>query len=119
MNKTEKIRQLNDQARQSLGLLNQHVRVVMTQGVAYLEDEDRVRILQEVRNFGAPGFAAFVEGDDPYEEHDFGAFDYNETRYYWKIDYFEADTDFNYGADDPANPETTVRVLTIMEASEY
>lgn len=31
----------------------------------------------------------------------------------------EADSDFRYGAENPDNPETTVRVLTIMMAHDW
>ena len=62
-------------------------------------------------------FDAFTEGNDPYGEHDFGAFVLGSERLFWKIDYY--DRDLRYGSDDPANPAVTRRVLTIMLASEY
>jgi hypothetical protein len=34
-------------------------------------------------------------------------------------DLYEADSDFRYGAETPDNPATTVRVLTIMMASDW
>ena len=63
-------------------------------------------------------FADFNEGDDPYGEHDFGAFNVGNERILWKIDYF-ADADCEEGAEDPSDPAQTFRVLTIMRSREY
>jgi len=50
-------------------------------------------------------------------EHDFGSFDYCGERIFWKIDYY--DRECRYGSENPADPEQTTRVLTIMLAKEY
>lgn len=34
-------------------------------------------------------------------------------------DLYEADSDFRYGAEAPDNPDTTIRVLTIMMARDW
>lgn len=62
-------------------------------------------------------FDAFDFGNDPHGEHDFGALDLAGQRLFWKIDYY--DLDLRYGSSDPANPDQTRRVITIMLASEY
>lgn len=63
-------------------------------------------------------FDTFTADNDPYGEHDFGAFDAGGEKIFWKIDYYDA-RDPDLGADNPADPETTERALTIMLASEY
>lgn len=87
-------------------------KVVMTQGVAALSEAERLEALDAVRRFDA-----FSEDNDPHGERDFGAFDVAGCRLYFKIDYY--DPTMTYGSDDPADPEKTVRVLTIMLAEEY
>ena len=59
----------------------------------------------------------FSPDDDPYGEHDFGAFTLCGQRLFWKIDYY--DHTMRQGSPDPSDPILTVRVLTIMLASEY
>jgi hypothetical protein len=83
-------------------------RVVMTAGVA--ESPDREQIITQVREF-----KAFSEDNDPRGEHDFGNFEINGVKYYFKIDYYDAN--YHYGAD----PYTDLfrRVLTILRADEY
>ena len=61
-------------------------------------------------SIGHPG-----EGRDV--RHDFGAFVHNGERVFWKIDYY--DPSLTKGSEDPADPQQTARVLTIMLASEY
>ena len=50
-------------------------------------------------------------------EHDFGAFDYQGQKIFWKFDYYDLNKQFY--SEDPADPAQTCRVLTIMLASEY
>ena len=59
-------------------------------------------------------FEAFDNGNDPHREHDFGAFEIDDQRYFWKVDLYE-EPDVK-----SANGEPVVtRVLTIMLAEEY
>lgn len=64
-------------------------------------------------------FDTFEAENDPDGCHDFGAVDIRGQKVFWKIDLYEADSDFRYGAETPDNPSTTVRVLTIMMASDW
>jgi hypothetical protein len=56
-------------------------------------------------------------GTTPHGERDFGAFDHDGRRIFWKIDYY--DRALHHGGEDPSDPGQTARVLTIMLASEY
>ena len=69
-------------------------------------------VLHTVRDFDA-----FTADNDPYGEHDFGAFDYEGERLFFKIDYF--DLALEGLSLDPTDPMVTHRVLTVMLASEY
>lgn len=103
-----RIRELNDLFRSTfIG-----GKVMMTQGVAALDERTKAQVLTKVREF-----KDFEEGNDPHAEHDFGAFNVEDQKYFWKIDYY--DKSLQYGSQDPANPNDTTRVLTIMRSDEY
>ena len=74
---TDRIRVLNDDFRRSFvgGL------VMITAGVEAMPAEQRRSLLAKVR-----AFDAFTEDNDPHGEHDFGAVDEGDVRYFWKID---------------------------------
>ena len=63
------------------------------------------------------GFDDFGEANDPHGEHDFGAFELDGEKLFWKFDYY--DLQGRFGSEDPSKPTKTLRVLTIMLASEY
>ncbi len=104
----EKIRQLNDSFRKSF----QGGRVVITPYVQSLTDDDRNELMKQVQ-----AFDNFTEDNDPYGEHDFGAINFKNDTYFWKIDYYDAD--YNYFSPDPSDPNVTNRVLTVMRGDEY
>ena len=108
-NNAERIAQLNDEFRKAAG---QGGHVYMTQGIQALPPEDRFQVLNLVKTFND-----FLEGNDPYGEHDFGALDFKGERIFWKIDYY--DKSMERGSEDPADPEVTERVMTVMLAREY
>jgi Protein of unknown function (DUF3768) len=87
-------------------------RVVITQGIRALPEADQSAIREKVETF-----QAFTPDNDPHGERDFGAFEHNGHRVFWKIDYF--DPSLTWHSEDAADPSKTVRVLTIMLAEEY
>lgn len=87
-------------------------KVVITAGVAGLPLDVKARVLIQVQSF-----ADFNADNDPYGEHDFGSFEVAGEKFFWKIDYYDVLCEF--GSEDPADPEKTTRVLTIMLAGEY
>ena len=64
-------------------------------------------------------FETFEPENDPEGWHDFGAVEVRGETVFWKLDLYEADSDFRYGAEAPDNPATTMRVLTIMLARDW
>ena len=52
-----------------------------------------------------------------YEEHDFGSFEAEGEKIFFKIDYY--DRTLTHHSPDPADPTVTERVITIMLADEY
>ena len=86
--------------------------VTITAGLHLLGEEFVTAALLAVREF-----TTFTEDNDPDGEHDFGALNIESRKLFWKIDYF--DPTMTIGADDPANIDSTRRVLTVMLAEEY
>jgi hypothetical protein len=118
--KLEKIRKLNDEARTLFLSIesflqsgrSSSVRVHLTPGITEFFPEDMADILRRVYEYDD-----FTDDNDPNGERDFGLFEYEGEKIFWKIDYY--DRDLKGGSEDPSDPEQTTRVLTIMLASEY
>ena len=89
-------------------------RMHLTSSLAMAEDGLALEAVQAV---GA--FDIFEPENDPSGWHDFGAVDIRGEKIFWKIDLYEADSDFRYGAEAPDNPATTMRVLTVMMAQDW
>ncbi len=102
------IAHLNDACRKRLP----HQHCFMTSGVRALFESSLPELLKIVREY-----KEFTEDNDPYGEHDFGAFDFQGHRLFWKIDSY-ADSSLTFGADNPLSPNAA-RVITIMLANEY
>ena len=107
--KTDTIRRLNDAFRAGRADLGQYL---ATPGINELGEGAVQNIAERVRQFDD-----FSRDNDPRGEHDFGSFDYEGQKIFWKIDYYNPALDG--GSEDPADPAVTVRVLTVMLASEY
>ncbi|MBX9574048.1 MAG: DUF3768 domain-containing protein [Caulobacteraceae bacterium] len=103
-----RIRALNDRLRRD----HHGGRILVTPGVSAKGFLTLVAALEAVRTFDA-----FEPDNDPYGEHDFGAFSIGADRLFWKIDYY--DQSLTSAAVDPACANGCVRVLTIMLAEEY
>ena len=111
---SEAIRSLNDRFRKGdSSILG---KVLMTAGVQSLMDIDPQMRLGEVI-VAVRSFNDFSEDNDPHGEHDFEAIDMLGKKLFWKIDYYAPH--MLHGSEDPSDTAKTVRVLTIMLASEY
>ena len=102
------IAELNDAFRRSFT----GGQVFLTCGIRSLSQEARDAITERVRSF-----EEFDESNDPFGEHDFGAFDHDGQRIFWKIDLY--DRQYRFYSPDPTDPAKTNRVLTILLAEEY
>ncbi len=122
VSRAEQIAQLNDKARQAMGLA---CRAVATVGFRALPSAEQSVVRELIETYDA-----FTPDNDPYGERDFGAIhqasDGSWTtarpkealqKVLWKIDYY--DPSLQWGSEDPTNPAVTRRVLTIMLAEEY
>ena len=87
-------------------------RVVLTLGINTKPSNEIAEIIRKVKQFNN-----FTTANDPYEEHDFGSFDYKGQKIMFKIDYY--DRNLQYLSEDPADASKTIRVMTIMLADEY
>ena len=109
MDSTAKIRGLNDALR---AIAAGNGRVYVTAGISALPMQDQVHIMWRVRDF-----SAFTPENDPHGQHDFGSFEYDGKKIFWKIDYY--DRQLKFGSPDPADESVTTRVLTVFLAEEY
>jgi len=105
---TDRIRALNDELRRNLP--DGHA--VMTPGIAALGPEAAARIVKTIAVYDD-----FCNANAPYEEHDFGSFEADRHRIFFKIDYY--DKALACHSPDPSDPSVTERVITIMLAEEY
>jgi hypothetical protein len=105
---TAKIRALNDELRRNFTAGHAFI----TPGVAALGPEAVARIVQTIGVYDA-----FCQANDPYGEHDFGSFEAEGESIFFKIDYYDLGLQFH--SPDPADPNVTRRIVTIMLAEEY
>ena len=103
-----KIRALNDAFRKTFW----GGRVMMTAGVAALENPVRNAVVETIK-----AFDAFDDDNDPWAEHDFVSIEHDDQTYFAKIDYYDRKLEAH--SEDAADPEKTCRVMTIMLAEEH
>jgi Protein of unknown function (DUF3768) len=106
--KRAKIRALNDAFRKTF----RGGRVMMTAGVAALENPVRNAVVEKIK-----AFDAFDDDNDPWGEHDFVSVEHDGQTYFAKIDYYDRKLEAH--SEDAADPEKTCRVMTIMLAEEH
>jgi hypothetical protein len=87
-------------------------KVLLTNSVAALCDIRKTKVLTAIQ-----AYKSFTDANNPHGERDFVTVEVDGERYFGKIDYYAPDME--HGSDDPADPAKTVRVLTIMHASDY
>lgn len=102
------IKTLNDKFRKTL----LGGKVMLTRGIYSKGQACINEILDNVKMFND-----FNHGNDPYNEHDYGSFEYEGEKIMWKIDYY--DSDLRYYSNDPTDITKTIRVMTVMLAEEY
>jgi len=107
--RAKRIADLNDKFRKSLVTGG---RTYMTAGVNAKGTEFVAKALIKVI-----AFDDFTADNDPHGEHDFGSFELEGEKLFWKIDYYDLAGEF--GSEDPTDPKKTLRVLTVMLAEEY
>lgn len=104
-----RIRELNDALRtQGRG----NGTIAMTRGVI-----DHGATFVQRAHAAVVAFDDFTDENDPYHEHDFGSFEIDHVRLFFKVDYYDRTRE--YGSPDPADERVTHRVLTILLAEEY
>ena len=91
----------NDNLREKIPHIAKPNSLLITKGITNLSPVSIIEILEKVKNFND-----FNKENDPWGEHDFGAFDYKGQKIFWKIDDYNGHDGYNL-------------VLTIMLADEY
>ena len=116
--KIEKIALLNDELRKKLitGELfkaDSKDKAYITKGASVFANG--INKMQFLNNVAL--YTNFTEDNNPHGERDFGNFMYQKEKIFWKIDY--KDNAMMYHSPDASDPSQTIRVLTIMKASEW
>jgi hypothetical protein len=105
---SERIRELNDAFRQTFA----GGKMVMTASVAALPQMVKASALVKLAEFND-----FAPENNPHGEHDFLSFEHCSRKFLWKCDYYNKEMDG--GSEDPADPDKTIRVGTLMFAEDY
>lgn len=106
----EAIAQLNDALRQR----GEGGTIMVTRNVLHLPGFDPAALQSALA-----GYDQFDSDNDPHGERDFGDLSLCGADLLWTINYFSQGSEFRFGSDDPADPDVTQRVLTVMLASDW
>ena len=106
--RAEAIAQLNDTLRKT----GKGGTIMVTRGVSSLKGFDRTALTAALA-----AYDSFDADNDPHGERDFGDLTLFDADLLWKIDYYDKDRKF--GSDDPADPNITTRILTVMLVTEW
>ena len=106
--RAEAIARLNDQLRKTAT----GGTIMVTKGVLAISGYNSLELAEALA-----AYDAFDAENDPHGERDFGDSPLWGEEIFWKIDY--DDVDLKFGSDDPADPNKTKRVLTVMLMSEW
>jgi hypothetical protein len=110
-----RIRELNDtlrMCRDPITALAMNSSIIFTRTVVMLGEA----FVNHAFNAVA-AFDEFTPDNDPHGEHDMAFLDVDGEHIFFKVDYY--DREMRNHSDDPSNPESTRRVLTIGLASDY
>ena len=116
--RSEKIAKLNDKLRSSISYPfsfanDQKDQFVLTQGIVdSFNDGEITTLFHDIKTFDN-----FNDGNDPYQERDFGTLKAKGRTIFWKIDYY--DNNLEYHSPDNTDPKQTKRVMTVMLSNEY
>lgn len=105
--RAEMIARLNDDLRKTC----EGGTVVITRNVRGLEGFNAPELVNALAEYDG-----FDEDNNPYGERDCGDVELFGTALYFKIDYY--DPDLKFGSNDPADPQVTHRVLTVMTEAD-
>lgn len=106
--RAEAIARLNDQLRKT----GTGGSLMVTQGVLAITSYNSAELAEALA-----AYDTFDADNDPHGERDFGDLTLWGEDLFWKLDYYSPD--LRYGSDDPADPDKTKRVLTVMLTSEW
>lgn len=112
--RTRRIASLNDQLRKN-PFDRQYGQVLISAGIAAKGETFQQHVLAAI---SAMTPKDYKKGNDPYKERDFNAFTVAGRLCLYKIDYYQKD-DQRRMSEDPADPQKTDRVMTVMFANEY
>jgi Protein of unknown function (DUF3768) len=108
-----RIRELNDAFRASLITPNPLGKLYATAGVAARGAAFQNRVIEAV-----VACSVFTQDIDPHGTHDMVRVVVDGVTIWGKIDFYDK-TDPDLGAEDPSDPTTTERVMTVMLPDEY